>query len=192
MMIPLYRLWLHGFYGLYRPRCPLSRCPLLNFITHSPTGILRRTHGKNGPKFGMQVYHDHIQNWFDFGLILALCWAKTLMKLWFLALHGRNGMKFGMQVYNDHLQNWWTFGHGLMVFLLLVLFWLSEMDQIRGSRNFLENAWKGWPEKGEHRHIFYSLHWVLSSLLLALGQSAGIVPSLMPCWLGFSHETMVC
>ena len=31
---------------------------------------------------------------------------------------------------NDHLQNWWDFGHGLMIFLLLVHFWPSEMDQI--------------------------------------------------------------
>ena len=37
------------------------------------------------------------------------------------------------------------------------------------SMNF-QNAWKGWPENGEHRHIFYSLHWALSSLSLVLGQ----------------------
>ena len=26
-----------------------------------------RTRGRNSLKFGMQVYHDHIHNWFDFG-----------------------------------------------------------------------------------------------------------------------------
>ena len=35
MMIPMYRLWLHGLYGLYGPRCPLSPERLLNLITHS-------------------------------------------------------------------------------------------------------------------------------------------------------------
>ena len=32
-MIPMYRLWLHGLYGLYRPRCPLSPKRLWNLIT---------------------------------------------------------------------------------------------------------------------------------------------------------------
>ena len=35
IMIPMYRLWLHGLYGLYGPRCPLSPKRLLNLITHS-------------------------------------------------------------------------------------------------------------------------------------------------------------
>ena len=30
-----YRLWLHGFYGLYGPRCPLTPERPLNLITHS-------------------------------------------------------------------------------------------------------------------------------------------------------------
>ena len=35
IMIPMYRLWLHGLYGLYGPRCPLSPDRPLNLITHS-------------------------------------------------------------------------------------------------------------------------------------------------------------
>ena len=36
-MIPMYRLRLHGLYGLYGPRCPLSPERLLDLITHSPS-----------------------------------------------------------------------------------------------------------------------------------------------------------
>ena len=35
IMIPMYRLWLHGLCGLYGPRCLLSPERPLNFITHS-------------------------------------------------------------------------------------------------------------------------------------------------------------
>ena len=37
IMIPMYRLWLHGLYGLYGPCCPMSAERLLNLITHSLT-----------------------------------------------------------------------------------------------------------------------------------------------------------
>ena len=37
IMIPMYRLWLHGLYGLHGPRCPLSPKGLLNLITRSLT-----------------------------------------------------------------------------------------------------------------------------------------------------------
>ena len=36
IMIPMYRLWLHGLYGLHGPRCPLSPKMPLNLLTHSP------------------------------------------------------------------------------------------------------------------------------------------------------------
>ena len=35
---------------------------------------------------------------------------------------------------------------------------LVKQITCEGSSNFLENTWKGWPEKGEQRHIFNSLH----------------------------------
>ena len=46
--------------------------------------------------------------------------------------HGGNGLKFYMLMYLDHLQNWLAYGHGLLIFLILALFWLSETGQIWG------------------------------------------------------------
>ena len=46
--------------------------------------------------------------------------------------HGGNGLKFYMLIYLDHLQNWLVYGHSLLIFLILALFWLSEMGQIWG------------------------------------------------------------
>ena len=45
-------------------------------------------------------------------------------------MHGGNGLKFYMLMYLDHLQNWFVYGHGLLIFLILVLFWLTETGQI--------------------------------------------------------------
>ena len=39
-------------------------------------------------------------------------------------------------MYLDHRQNWLVYGHGLMIFLILALFWLSETGQIWGFRVF--------------------------------------------------------
>ena len=50
--------------------------------------------------------------------------------------HRRNGLKFYMLMYLDHLQNWLVYGHGLLIFLILALFWLSETDQIWGFQAF--------------------------------------------------------
>ena len=51
-------------------------------------------------------------------------------------MHGGNGLKFYMLMYLDHLQNWLVYGHGLLIFLILALFWLSETGQILGFRAF--------------------------------------------------------
>ena len=50
--------------------------------------------------------------------------------------HGGNGPKFYMLMYLDHLQNWLVHGHGLLIFVILALFWLSETGQIWGFRAF--------------------------------------------------------
>ena len=60
--------------------------------------------------------------------------------------HGGISLKFYMLMYLDHLHNWLVYGHGLLIFLILALFWLSETGQIWGSGHFLENAWREWPE----------------------------------------------
>ena len=48
-------------------------------------------------------------------------------------MQGRDGLKFGILMYSDHLQNWLDFDHGLLIFVILARFWLSETGQIWGS-----------------------------------------------------------
>ena len=50
--------------------------------------------------------------------------------------HGGNGLKFYMLMYLDSLQNWLVYDHGLLIFLILAQFWLSETGQIWGFRPF--------------------------------------------------------
>ena len=50
--------------------------------------------------------------------------------------HGGNGLKFYMLMYRELLQYWLDCGHGLVIFLFLVPFWLSETGQILGFRAF--------------------------------------------------------
>ena len=52
----------------------------------------------------------------------GICWR----------IHGGNGLKFYMLMYLDHLHNWLVYGHDLLIFLILALFWFSEMGQIWG------------------------------------------------------------
>ena len=51
-------------------------------------------------------------------------------------LHGGISLKFYMLMYLDHLQNWLVYGYGLVIFLILALFGLSETGQIWGFRVF--------------------------------------------------------
>ena len=51
-------------------------------------------------------------------------------------MHRGIGLKFYMLMYLDHLQNWLVYGYGLLIFLILALFWLSETGQILGFRAF--------------------------------------------------------
>ena len=51
-------------------------------------------------------------------------------------LHGGISLKFYMLMYLDHLQNWLVYGHGLVIFLILAVFGLSETGQIWGFRVF--------------------------------------------------------
>ena len=61
-------------------------------------------------------------------------------------MHGGIRLKFYMLMYLDHLQNWLVYGHGLVIFLILAFFGLSETGQIWGFRVFYgermeEMAW---------------------------------------------------
>ena len=51
-------------------------------------------------------------------------------------MHRGISLKFYMLMYLDHLQNWLAYGYGLLIFLILALFWLSETGQIWGFRAF--------------------------------------------------------
>ena len=46
--------------------------------------------------------------------------------------HGGNGLKCYILMYPDHFQNWLVYGHGLLIFLILALFWLRETGHICG------------------------------------------------------------
>ena len=50
--------------------------------------------------------------------------------------HRGNGLQFYMLMYLDHLQNLLVYGYGLLIFLILALFWLSETGLIWGFRAF--------------------------------------------------------
>ena len=54
--------------------------------------------------------------------------------------HRGNGLKFYIPMYLDRLQNRLVYGHGLLIFLILALFWLSETGQIWGFRAFPEEC----------------------------------------------------
>ena len=56
----------------------------------------------------------------------GICWR----------MHGGIGLKFYMLMYLDHLQNWLVYGYGLLIFIILALFWLSETGEILGFRAF--------------------------------------------------------
>ena len=63
----------------------------------------------------------------------GICWR----------MHAGIGLKFYMLMYLYHLQNWLVYGHGLLIFLILALFWLSETGQIWGVRAFPGECMEG-------------------------------------------------
>ena len=125
-------------------------------------GICRRTHGGNGLKFFMLMYLYHLQKWLVHGhglllfLILALFWLSETGQIW--GFRAFSGECMEEMVWN--FARWWilstfrtdyqVYGHGLLIFLILALFWLSEMGQIWGFWAFpgesMENPLRKWPE----------------------------------------------
>ena len=108
-------------------------------------GISRRTHEGNDLKFCTLMYLDHLQNWLVLGhsllnfVILALFWlSETGQICGFRAFSGEcmEGMAWNMVSYPDQLQTWLDYVYGLLIFLILVLFWLSETGQIWGFQAF--------------------------------------------------------
>ena len=76
-------------------------------------------------------------NFCNFGTILTL-WSGSNLVFPGISwrTHGGNGLKYGMLLYPDHLQNWPDYGYSLVIFLILVLFWLSETGKIWGFQAF--------------------------------------------------------
>ena len=74
--------------------------------------------------------------------------------------YGGNGLKYSMLLYPDHLQNWLDYGYGLVIFLILVLFWLSETGQMWG---FL--AFSGKPIEEMAWILNADVSWPLSALI---------------------------
>ena len=60
-------------------------------------------------------------------------------------MHGGIGLKFYMLMYLDHLQNWLVHGCGLLIFLILALFYLVKRVRFGVSGHFPENARREWP-----------------------------------------------
>ena len=85
-------------------------------------------------------------------------------------MHGTNDLKFGMLIYPDHLQEWWDYGHGLLIFLILTTFWLSETGQICGFLEFSEMHWENGLQFDIMMYLCYIQNWldICYSLLIFL------------------------
>ena len=127
-----------------------------------------------------------------FGAILTYWnWSNFGSPCIFWKIHWGNGLKFCMPMFPVDLQNWFDYGYSLLIFLILMLFWLSETGQIWGFQAFwscavnfpyyggplaeIDHIWGFWALTGERvgvkvrgwrRHISDALHQVLSSYKL--------------------------
>ena len=84
-------------------------------------------------------------------LNLALFWLSETGQIWsFRAFPGERmaeiAWNFCTLMYLDHIQKWLVYGYGLLIFLSLALFWLSERVKFGVSGHFPKNAWRKWPE----------------------------------------------
>ena len=108
------------------------RCPSVRPSVWRGFRSFARMHRGIGLKFYMLVYLHHLQNWLVYGRGLVILGFPGIS--W--RTHGGNDLKCCMLMYRGHLQNWLVYGHILLIFLILALFWLSEMGQIWGFRAF--------------------------------------------------------
>ena len=77
-------------------------------------------------------------NFSNFGASLTLQnWSNLGFPGIFWKTHwGNGGLKFCMLMYPEHLQSWLDNGYSLLIFLIFMLFWLSETGQIWGFHAF--------------------------------------------------------
>ena len=118
-----FRRWRHYVFGLsVRPsvrslKYPLLTCTWVCWSTRPTVIVLRHVRPSVCPSVRLSVRPERFP---------GIC-QRT---------HGGNGLKVYMLMYLDHLQNSLAYGHGLLIFLILALFWLSETGQIWGFRAF--------------------------------------------------------
>ena len=96
---------------------PLLTCTWVRWSTRPTVTVLRHVRPSVRPSVCPSVRPERFP---------GICWR----------MHGGIGLKFYMLMYLDHLQYWFVYGYGLLIFLILALFWLSEMGQILGFRAF--------------------------------------------------------
>ena len=75
-----------------------------------------------------------------------------------------------MLMYPDYFQNWLYIGHGLLIFLLLVLLWLSKTGQIGGFWAFpgecMEGIWGFWAFSDQLQNWLDFGHALLNFLIM--------------------------
>ena len=63
-------------------------------------------------------------------------------------------------MYLDNVQNWFDYGYGRVIFLILVLFWLSEIGQI-----WVFQVFSGKPIEEMAWNLDADVSWPLSELI---------------------------
>ena len=107
-----------------RSVCPSEAWNTLFWHVHGSVG----PPDQSWPFYGMSVRLSVRPSRFP-----GICWRT----------HGGNGLKFYVLRYLDHLQNGLVYGHGLLMLLILALFWLTETGQIWGFRAFPRERMEG-------------------------------------------------
>ena len=84
IMIPMYRLCLHGLYGLYGPRCPLSPERPLNWFTKSLNHLWKKTSGNFNRNSNLSLKKIHLKifssKWWAYCIGLSVL---TIIHNWF-------------------------------------------------------------------------------------------------------------
>ena len=110
-------------------------------------------------------FSEHIYIWFWSWSVdiphLVPFWPSKTGQIWgfrdFIKKAWGNGLKFDMLLYPDYLWNCVHLGHGLLVFLILVPFWLSETGQMCSFQ-----AFPGQCMGGMGRNLSFHLYFVIS------------------------------
>ena len=89
-----------------------------------------------------------------------------------------------MLLYPDHIQNWLDYGCSLVIFLILVLFWLSETGQIWGFQAFSE---KPIEEMAWNFACWYILTTFRTGVSRHFGRALWIFLIVVTLWLNLSY-----